>query len=491
MSPSLKLGSVLTALVLLLAACAGPGATTRPSTAASAAAPSVAASVAASAAPSAAPSTATSAAPSVAPSEAASEAPSVGPTEAASVEPSAEVTAPPAESPGVTPSPSPPPAAEEGTLTLWVDETRFPIMETLGAEFTAATGVPVAVYQVGFGDIRDRLQLYGPTGEGPDVIIGAHDWLGQLATNGLVEPLDLSAVSSNIDPTALSAFTYDTGEGGQVYGLPYAAEAIGLYYNTDMIETPPTTWDELMTMATDLQADADLGLEQAFVIPEKDPYHTYPMLTANGGYIFGKNDDGTYNPEDVGLDSEGGLAYGQMLTDMIDGGLLRAGVNYDTMIQLFSTSKSAMFITGPWALTQIRDSGIPFAVAPLPDGAETARPFVGVQGFMVSADAPNKLLAETFLTEYVATDETMQALFDADPRPSTWTPVADATDDTDVQAFITSAANGDPLPAIPEMSAVWTDWTDALDLIFTGAQDSDSALTDAAESIRSLIAAGQ
>jgi maltose-binding protein MalE len=489
MSPILKLGSVLTALVLLLAACAGPGATTRPSTAASAAAPSVAASVAASAAPSAAPTTVASAAPSeAAPTEAA-------PSEEASVEPSAEastdVASPPASEPAVTPSPTPPPAAEEGTLTLWVDETRFPIMQSLGEEFTTATGVPVAVYQVGFGDIRDRLQLYGPTGEGPDVIIGAHDWLGQLATNGLVEPLDLSAVSANIDPTALSAFTYDTGEGGQVYGLPYAAEAIALYYNTDMIETPPTTWDELMTMATDLQADADLGLEQAFVIPEKDPYHTYPMLTANGGYIFGKNDDGTYNPEDVGLDSEGGLAYGQMLTDMVDGGLLRAGVNYDTMIQLFSTSKSAMFITGPWALTQIRDSGIPFAVAPLPDGSETARPFVGVQGFMVSADAKNKLLAETFLSEYVATDETMQALFDADPRPSTWGPVADATEDTDVQAFITSAGNGDPLPAIPEMSAVWTDWTDALDLIFTGAQDSDSALTDAAESIRATIAAGQ
>jgi len=409
----------------------------------------------------------------------------VGPTENAPSEP------PVATEPGASPSPTPPPAAQEGTLTLWVDETRFPIMTSVGADFTTATGVPVAVYQVGFGDIRDRLQLYGPTGEGPDIIIGAHDWLGQLATNGLVEPLDLGAAADSVDPTALAAFTYDTGTGGQLYGLPYAAEAIALYYNPDMVATPPTTWEELIQVATDLQADEALALEQAYVLQEKDPYHSYPLLTANGGYIFGKNNDGTYNPEDVGLDSAGGVAYGQMLDQMVKDGLLRAGVNYDTMIQLFTTSKSAMFITGPWALPDIRDSGVSYAVAPIPNGDETARPFVGVQGFMVSADAPNKALAVSFLTDYLATDATMQALFDADPRPSTWVPVAEATTDEDVQAFITSASNGDPLPAIPEMSAVWTDWTDALDLIFTQAQDPDAALTDAAESIRATIAAGQ
>lgn len=486
MRSTMRLGGALIALVLLLVACGGGGggATTRPS---------VAASGPASAAPSAPGSEAPeSEAPETdEPSAPASEEPSAPASEEPSAPASEEPSAPASVDPAASPTPSPPPPAEAGTLTLWVDETRAPVLTEIGERFTAETNVPVAVYQVGFGDIRDRLQLYGPTGEGPDIIIGAHDWLGQLATNGLVEPLDLSAVQDNIDPVALGAFTYDTGEGGQVYGLPYAAEALGLYYNTDMVETPPATWDELIQMATDLQADTELGLEQAFIIPEKDPYHTYPILTANGGYIFGRNDDGTYNPEDVGLDSEGGLAYGQMLDRMIDEGVLRAGVNYDTMIQLFNAGDAAMFMTGPWALggdAGVRAGGQPYAVAPIPAGTEEARPFVGVQGFMVSAFAPNKELATSFLTEYVATDDTMQALFDADPRPSTWTPVASATDDEDIQAFIESAGNGDPLPAIPAMSAVWTDWTDALDLIFTQAQEPDAALMDAAESIRALIA---
>jgi maltose/maltodextrin transport system substrate-binding protein/arabinogalactan oligomer/maltooligosaccharide transport system substrate-binding protein len=480
MSSSLKLISVLAALVFVVAACAGGGgATTRPSVAS--VAPSTVAPVTAApvttAPQTSAPATAAPATdeptdePTEEPSEAPSEAPSDGPAETAS--------------PEVTPSPSPPPAAQEGTLTLWVDETRFPILTDIGEQFTADTQVPVAVYQVGFGDIRDRLQLYGPAGEGPDVIIGAHDWLGQLATNGLVEPLDLGDAGANVDPVALDAFTYE----GTLYGLPYASEALALYYNPTLVETPPTTWEELITMATALQTDQ--GLEQAFVIPERDPYHTYPMLTANGGNIFGRAEDGSYDPTQVGLDSDGGLAYGQMLSDMIDQGVLRPSVNYDTMMQLFTTGEAAMIMTGPWALSQIRESGVDYAVAPIPNASETARPFVGVQGFMVSADAPNKTTAIEFLRTYIATDEAMGALFTADPRPSTWTPLASTIDDPDVAAFIESASNGDPLPAIPEMSAVWTDWTDALDLIFTGAQESDAALTDAATSIRAIIAGGQ
>ena len=34
-------------------------------------------------------------------------------------------------------------------------------------------------------------RVAGPAGEGPDIIIGAHDWLGELVTNGLLAPIDL------------------------------------------------------------------------------------------------------------------------------------------------------------------------------------------------------------------------------------------------------------------------------------------------------------
>ncbi len=39
-----------------------------------------------------------------------------------------------------------------------------------------------------------------------------------------------------------------------------------------------------------------------------DAYHMEPLFTSAGGYLFGKDADGNYNPDDLGLDSPGGLA---------------------------------------------------------------------------------------------------------------------------------------------------------------------------------------
>src|SRR5690554_7174789 len=37
--------------------------------------------------------------------------------------------------------------------------------------------------------LHDALPI--SSGKGPDILIGAHDWLGQLVVNGLIEPVDL------------------------------------------------------------------------------------------------------------------------------------------------------------------------------------------------------------------------------------------------------------------------------------------------------------
>lgn len=479
MSRTLKLGGALMALLLVLMACAGGGGTTTSPGATTGGAQSPAATTAATEEPTE----------TEAPTETEEPAESPAGESPAGESPAAESPvgeSPAAESPGATPGLTPNPSAvpaEEGTLTLWVDDTRAPIMLEVGEAFTAATGVPVAVHQLGFGDIRDQLQLRGPAGEGPDVIIGAHDWLGQLAENGLVEPLDLGDKAALVDPVALEALTYD----GTLYGLPYAAEAIALYYNTDLVPTAPATWDELKSVATQLQEAGDV--EQAFVMqhgPRSDPYHSYPLLTGHGGYIFGETDQG-YDPTDVGLDSEGGIAYANEISQLVQDGLLRPDVNYDRMVELFAAGDAAMMISGPWALPAVREGGVNFDVAPIPTMLETPRPFVGVQGFMVSADSPNSLLAQTFLTEYLATDEVMANLFEADPRPSTWLAQAEQIDDEQVLGFIESASTGDPLPAIPEMSAVWEAWTNALDLIWNQSQEPEQAMRDAADTIRGLI----
>ena len=173
---------------------------------------------------------------------------------------------------------------------------------------------------------------------------------------------------------------------------------------------------------------------------------------------------------------------------MIKSGLLRKDVNWELMMNLFKEGKSAMFITGPWVLGDLRAANINYGIAKIPMMKQTPRPFVGVQGFMVSAFGKNKLLAQTFLTEFVATDEAMQALYDAVPAAPSWLPLRERVTDPDLATFALSGADGEPMPAIPQMSAVWEAWGKAVTLIFQQQQDPDQAMDDAAATIRQKIA---
>lgn len=400
---------------------------------------------------------------------------------AATEAPVAEATEAPAAEP--TAAPAEEAADDEAALTIWADETRAPVLSALAAEFEAQYGLKVVITEKAFDSIRDDFKVAAPTGEGPDIIIGAHDWLGELAENGLLAEIELGDKAELFLPAAVNAFVYD----GKLYGMPYATENVAFVYNPEMVADAPTTWTQVKELSAQLVADG--VAPQGYIIQENDPYHFFPIQTAFGGYVFGRTDAG-YNPEDVGIDSEGTLAAVTWLDGMYKDGLLVAGgaVSYDLMHAAFETGQAAMMITGPWALPRIRESGIPYAVTTLPGETQDAQPFLGVQGFMVSAFSKDALLAQTFLQEFVATDATMQAIFDADPRPSAFLAVREAITDADIASFAAAGANGLAMPAIPEMSAVWSSWGNAMQLVGQQTETPEKAFTDAAEQIRAAIA---
>jgi maltose-binding protein MalE len=370
---------------------------------------------------------------------------------------------------------------------IWADDTRTPAITPFAEQFGADNGLTVAVQEIGFGDIRDRLVVAGPAGEGPDIIIGAHDWLGQLVSSGVVSPLDVSAVSDGFSEASISAFNYE----GQIYGLPYAVENIALIRNTDLVPDSPATFEALAETALALLDAGDV--EVPLALQENgngDPFHNYPLFTSYGGYVFGLNADGSYNADDVGIDSEGGLAAAQAFSDFAASGLINVDVTYDIMTESFGNGTAPFAITGPWAVPNF--SEVNYVVEPIPAAAGgEPRPFIGVQGFMVSAFAENPIFAQTFVLDFMSTQEAQVAIFNADPRPPAHLGAFDevAADNPDIAGFGLSGQNGYPMPAIPAMGSVWSAWTDAYELVLTGG-DPVEAFTNAAEQIRTLIAEG-
>jgi maltose-binding protein MalE len=389
-------------------------------------------------------------------------------------------------------------AAEEvvradADLVIWADDTRTPVITPFAEQFGEDNGLSVAVQELGFDDIRDRLTVAGPAGEGPDIIIGAHDWLGQLVTSGVVAPIDLGATAEEFNPVAIEAFTYE----GQLYGLPYAVENVALLRNTELVPEAPATFEELVQVALDLQAQGAVDVPLAIQQDPGDPFHNYPLFSALGGYVFGRDAEGNYDPTDLGIDSEGGLAAAEAFAQWAEQGLISSETSYDVMIESFGTGRAPFAITGPWAISQeetgFAATGVPYVVEPIPpiQGGEP-RPFVGVQGFMVSAQAQNALAAQTFLVDFMANEEAQVALFEAGGRPPALTAAFEqVSSDPDIAGFQAAGANGEPLPAIPEMGSVWSAWTDAYQLVLTGQGDPREAFTNAAEQIRTLIEEGE
>lgn len=337
-----------------------------------------------------------------------------------------------------------------GSLVVWVDETRQAAVETAAQAFEDENDVDVELVLKNYEDIRADFIAQVPTGEGPDLTVGAHDWLGEMTSNGVVAPIELGDTAADFEEVAVQAFTQD----GQVYGLPYAIENIALIRNTALAPQAPATWDDAIAAGRAAGTTYPLLIQTT---PEGDPYTYYPLQTSFGAPVFVQNDDGSYTPE-LALGGEPGHAFATWLQAQGQAGVLSTDVTYDIAVEAFKNGESPFIVGGPWMLEQFAD--LELAIDPIPSaGGQPAKPFVGVQGFYVSAQSENELLANDFLVNYVATDEAQLALYEAGSRPPALRSAAEAASADPITAgFAAVGAEAVPMPSIPEMGEVWAFW---------------------------------
>jgi len=351
-------------------------------------------------------------------------------------------------------------------LVIWTDEERQDAIADAAEAFEAETGTTVKLVKKNFEDLRNDFIAQVPTGEGPDITVGAHDWLGALVAAGVVDTIDLGDKASEFEPVALEAMTYD----GQLYALPYSLETIALVQNVDLVGAEaPATWDDM------IQKGLASGAERPFVIntggETGDGYTMYGFQTSFGAPVFVQDASGSYTTE-VGMGGAAGEAFATWLgaNGTSGTGYISTTVDYDINNELFNTGKAPYTIQGPWAISAYPDVKN-IAVNPIPSaGGQTAAPFVGVQGFYLSSQSKNALLAQEFLVNYLGTEEAQRALYEADPRIPAWSTLAtEVASDPIIAGFLASAQNGVPMPSIPEMGSVWDLWNAAQSQIISGA----------------------
>jgi arabinogalactan oligomer/maltooligosaccharide transport system substrate-binding protein len=256
--------------------------------------------------------------------------------------------------------------------------------------------------------------------------------------------------------------------------------------NTDLVAEAPTSFDDMIAKGTaaGVQYPFVVGLDPA----NADPYHLYPFETSFGNSVFAQNADGSYDGSQLTIGDEAGQAFAAWLGQQGAAGTINLNLTQDLSKEAFNSGQTPFILTGPWNVADAEAKGINIAIDPIPSaGGQTAAPFVGVQGFYVSAKSKNALAANEFLVNYLATEEVQTALYEAGDRPPALTAAYEkAAADPIIAGFGAVGAQGVPMPSIPEMGSVWEFWGVAEVAILKG-EDPAATWTKMSDDIQAKI----
>lgn len=351
-------------------------------------------------------------------------------------------------------------------LTVWVDAERIDALTDAATAYEDKTGVDVKLVSKDVATIKDDFIQQVPSGKGPDITMGAHDWVGELVTNGVVAPIELGDTAAGYLDVAINAATYD----GKTYLLPYAVENLALLRNADLVPEPATTFDDMIAKGT------AAGVQYPFVVEQGadgNPYHLYPYQTSFGAPVFGTDASGGYDAEALELGNAGGEAFAAWLGSQGKNGtgVFNTEITGDIAKEAFTSGQAAFWLTGPWNVSAATDAGINLAVDVIsPESSEAAQPFAGVKGFYVSEQSKNKVAANDFLVNFLGTEEVQTALFTSgNVLPALSASAEAASADPIIAGFAAVGAEAVPMPAIPAMGQVWQFWGIAQAAIINGA----------------------
>jgi arabinogalactan oligomer/maltooligosaccharide transport system substrate-binding protein len=381
------------------------------------------------------------------------------PTQAPATEPPAATEAPATEAPA-TEAP-----AEPVEVTLWH------AYGTGSAEETALTGlieqaktdlpnITINVLQVPFNDIFNKYRTDVAAGAGPDMFVAPNDSLGDDARNGLIADITDLAAGKLGDYTQLSidGMTVE----GKLYGIPESLKAVVLWYNKDLLATPPATTDELKAQ---MEAGTPTGL--AFGC-----YHHFGFFNAFGGKIF---DENWKIVADQGTGVADAMTYLKSLYDIAEtNGWPRTDTDE---LAPFTDGTLASITNGNWAMGDYRTAlGDKLGVAPLPAGpAGPSKPMMGIDGWYINPNSKNKEAAVAFAL-YAFSKDGLTLYADNAGDPAARSDVA--AKDPLVKAFADVAAGGFPRPQSKEFGNYWGAFGDAVTAVVSGkAQPADAVKT--------------
>ncbi len=363
-------------------------------------------------------------------------------------------------------------AYSQPTLTLWSGRAQ-PQLEQIARRFSDDTGIRVKIESP--ADMISQFEITAAAGQGPDIVLWAHDRLGDWHNAGLLaSPLPDAELRDRIDPLAWQAVTIDN----QISAYPLLMEAVSLVYNKALVAHPISDFSQWPALQQQLEPQHTKALMWDYT----NPYYSWPLLASQGAQIFIADELG-----ETGLDHSGAVKAGQQLRHWISSGLMPEDAQYSHMMRLFVQGKLAMMINGPWCWRDLDRYGIDYGIAPLPAlEGRPARPFVGVFAAAINHTSEQQLAARTFIEEHLLSSASAKLLMSSGEgaAPVQLDLKQSLLEQPRMAGLYASLAQGEPMPNDAAMGQFWHIMSIALSNIGSGRQPVNAALQAAAARMR-------
>jgi maltose/maltodextrin transport system substrate-binding protein len=364
-----------------------------------------------------------------------------------------------------------------GQILIWMDSDRASAMQQVADKFEKYYGIPVRIETP--EKITDNFPLAAQAGKGPDIVIWAHDKVGEWADGGVIAPIEVTAAyKQQFYPMAWDAVRHRR----QLWGYPISLEAIGLIYNKKLVDgPPPTQLSDLIPFYQKFKSEHP-GMK-AILWDYSSPYYSWGVFASAGAYVFAKTAD-EYDPGNVGVATDGAVEALSEIVHLIDLGVLPRTVSSGDIAQeLMAQGKLAMMISGPWDWPNLMKCGIDFGVVPMPGvSGKVGKAFIGVQVAFINRSSPNRDLAKEFLEKYAFTKESLCALDHVKPIgiPAMISLYDELSRNNPLLGELKRCADtGEVMPNIPQTGKFWTSLATALELATSGRSTPAAALTEA------------
>ncbi len=305
-------------------------------------------------------------------------------------------------------------AAAETELTMYypiaVGGALTEVVDGIVADFEAANpDIKVdAIYSGNYDDTRVRALSALASGEPAQLAvmfsIDAYDLIEQ---DLVVAFEDIEGVNPDWLDSFYPALMANSRIEGKTWGIPFQRSTIVAYYNKEKFreagldpESPPATWDELISMGKALTKDGTYGL----MIPSTGyPYWMFQALAIQNGKEVMSNDGlTTYFDDDAVVDT---LAFWLSLSQ--EHGIMPTGtVEWGTLRQAFLEGQTAMMWHSTGNLTAVKNNAsFDFGVAELPANVRPGSPTGGGNFYVFKDTSPEEKAAALKLIEFMTAPE--------------------------------------------------------------------------------------